>query len=122
MRFPNDLFPECPLDSITVLLVWWNWSMRSDTCLFTDLSIHFPGSIGVSRRVHDDTHSGKLLMFLLLCSVTSSFFSPGKCSHVSLHELIFFCLFSMNSYLYTLNSLRTRVCWTFTHSGWEAAS
>lgn len=89
VKFPNDLFPECPLDSITVLLVLWNWSMRSDTCLFTYLSIHFPASMGVSRRVYSDTHSGKLQMFLLLCFVTSSFFSPGKFSHVNLHELIF---------------------------------
>ena len=122
VRFPNDLFPECPLDSVTVLLVWWNWSMRSDTCLFTDLSIHFPASMGVSRRVYNDTHSGKLQMFLLICFVTSSFFSPGKFSHVSLHELIFPPLFSKNTYFYTLNSLRTRICWIFIHSGWKAVS
>lgn len=49
-------------------------------------------------------------------------FSPCKFSHVNLHELIFFPLFSMNSYLYTLNSLRTRICWIFIHSGWKAVS
>lgn len=104
MRFPNDLFPECPLDSLTVLLFWWDWSMRSDTCLFTDLSIRFPALMDVSRHVYNDTHSGKLQMFLLLCFVTSSFFSPGKFSHVNLHELIFF-----PSFLHELLSLYSQL-------------